>query len=243
MRTLLVCLGARGCLHLRAGRAMGTLLLVLACLDARAALAFEWAVPAEASRVDVAGVQQARGIPVKLEAATSRLSAPELLRYFAGRFRERGLFIPPAKDQLVVEGALQLTALDVERLLSYTVLLRPLPDGRGTQVLMSTADLDAARSEGPAFVPLPPGASSVVSVDVEAARSVSFAVQARPEQVAAFYREVLPRDGYREQEPGVFTLGPRTLRVHTRALADGRLGVVVREQTLPEAAVLPPPQE
>ncbi len=222
---------------------MRTLLLVLVCLGARAVSAFEWAVPSEASRVDVAGVQQARGIPVKLEAATSRLPALELLRYFAARFRERGLFIPPAKDQLVVEGALQLTGLDVERLRAYTVLLRPLPDGRGTQVLMSTADLDAARSEGPAFIPLPPGASSVVSVDVEAARSVSFSVQTRPEQVAAFYREVLPRDGYREREPGVFTLGPRTLRVHTRPLADGRLGVVVRAQTLPDVAPIPQPQE
>jgi hypothetical protein len=230
-------------------RRLSLLLWGLACLGAPAASAFEWAVPAEAARVDVAGVQQARGIPVKLEAATSRLPAPELLRYFAGRFRERGLFIPPEKDQLVVAGALQLTALDVDRLLAYTVLLRPLPRGRGTQVLMSTADLEAARGEGPAFVALPPDASSVVTVDVESARSVSFATPARPEQVAAFYREVLTRDGYHEREPGVFERGSETLRLHTRPLGNGRLGVVVREQRLPDASApvpevaTPHPQE
>jgi hypothetical protein len=218
-------------------------LLALFSLGAHAAPPFSWEVPGEVSRVDVDGLQWVRGIPVKLESATSKLPAPKLLEHFAQKFRAHQLFIPPAKDQLVVKGALQLTALDVDRLLSYTVMLRPLQDGKGTQVLMSTTLLSAARTESTSFVPLPPGATSVLTVDVEAGRSVTFAVPAQPEQVSTFYRQALAPEGYREKEPGVFARGAETLRIHTRPLEDGRLAVVVRSQLLPEAATPAAPPE
>lgn len=188
-----------------------------------------WEVPGLTSRVEVAGLPVAQGIPMKLTMATSSLQPAEAIAHYAADFAQNGLYIPPARDQLEVEGALQLTALDVDRLFSYTVIARALPDNRGSRLLLSIASLDepAAQKAEP-LVSLYPGATAALTTQGEGSRTLSYLVAATAAQIEAFHSAALTKAGFTRDAEGVFVRGGDALKVSVRPQPDGRAAVVIK---------------
>lgn len=189
---------------------------------------FEWEVPGMVAHVEVAGIMEAQGIPMKLHAVTSSWKPPELFDHFVKVFEEQGFYLPPPEHQVVVHGALSLTAMDVDRMLVYTVFLRINPDGKTTKVLLGTSNMGLAKNpQAVAFVPLFPGARNVITSNVEVGRSVRYLASTTPRDLADFYRKAMTEAGYTESRPGVYFKGREQIEVLARPLADGTLSVFV----------------
>ncbi len=184
--------------------------------DAPSTPPFRWEVPGLLNWVDSAGPQLSNGMPVILQMARSKNSLESLLQHFATSFEKAGLYVPPGPEQLRVSQEPQLSALDPERMLSYSVILQPNLDGTVT-VILGTADLSqydaAATSLG--WAPLPPDATKVMRTETEDAQSAVFATTGTKEEVMAFYRKKLGGAGFQEAEPGLFLRGGEHLRVFT----------------------------
>lgn len=189
---------------------------------------FAWDVPGTVSHVEVVGTQVARGIPMKLHAVTSSWPPDALFRHFAEQFQKQGFFIPPPSHQTFVHGALSLAAVDVNRDLTYTVFLRPVPGSKTTRVLLGTANMAQIRKPGGgSFAPVYPGAAQLVTADLEVGRTLSYVTTATAEQLLAFYRETMVAAGWREKSPGLYLKDTERVQVLARPLEQGRLSVVV----------------
>lgn len=189
---------------------------------------FAWDVPGTVSHVEVAGMQVARGIPMKLHAVTSSWPPDALFRHFAERFQKQGFFIPPPSHQTFVHGAMTLAAVDVNRDLTYTVFLRPVPGSKTTRVLLGTANMArVSKPGGESFAPVYPGASQLVTSDLETGRTLSYVTTATAEQLITFYREAMVAAGWREKSPGLYLKGTERVQVLARPLEKGGLSVVV----------------
>ncbi|MBK7862131.1 MAG: hypothetical protein IPJ65_26655 [Archangiaceae bacterium] len=199
---------------------MSALLFTVALVAAQG-----WDVPAETSRVEVAGETSAAGMPMKLTVATSALKAEALMAHYRRVFAERALYLPPPSAQLEVEGAVQLSALDVEHRLAYQVIARELPGKRGSKLLLSVASLETVGAARPEVTF--PGAGAVLRTEGEGSSTFSYAVTAREDEVRAFHAEVLAKAGYRQGAGGAFERAGEAVRVMTKALENGRVAVVV----------------
>jgi hypothetical protein len=190
--------------------------------------AFSWSVPGMVSHVDIAGTIVAQGIPMKLHMVESSWKPPELFDHFGKVFTQAGFYIPPPKHQLVVHGAATLTAMDVERMLVYTVIMRISPDGKTTKVFLGTSNMEQAKSAASqAFVPIYPGARNVLTSDVEVGRTLGFVTSARPEELHAFYRRVLTEKGFQEESPGVYFKDRERIEVLARPSDKDGLSVLI----------------
>jgi hypothetical protein len=190
--------------------------------------AFEWNVPGIVSHVDVVGLVQAQGVPMKLNAVESTWMPPELFNHFLKEFTEAGFYLPPPKHQLVVHGAASLTAMDVERELVYTVIMRVNPDGKTTKVLLGTSNMGLARKPSDtAFAPVYPGATNLVTTNVEVGRTVGYSVHATPEELNAFYSKAMVQAGFKEERPGLYSKDRELIEVFVKPQAPGELSVLV----------------
>jgi hypothetical protein len=131
---------------------------------------------------------------------------------------------------MAVSDGVQLTALDVDRLLTYTVMLRDLPHGKGAQVLMGTASIGALLPKDSVMIPKYPGATSVLMTEGEGGRTVTYAVAAQPGEVEQFYVAALKQQGFTRDDEGTFTRPGESVRVLMRALKSGKLAVVVTSE-------------
>ncbi|WP_224241107.1 hypothetical protein [Hyalangium gracile] len=211
---------------------MALVALLWASEAAAQRLPFTWDVPRTVGVVDVPGEMKAGGIPVKLRAVRSTEKPQVLLQHIVRRFEAWGFYIPPIETQAQPFREPQITALDLERLISYTAIFQPNPDGT-TTVYLGEANLSQPPAKLSPIAPVYPGARDVLSTDVEVARSLSYAVAATPEQVQDFYRAELSQQGYAETEPQVYRLGADELQVMVRAPKPGQSAVVVLHRTVP----------
>ncbi len=189
---------------------------------------FRWDVPGLIAWVDSPGVQISDGVPLTLQVARSKLSVEVLLQHFADSFQKAGLFIPPGREQLRAFQEPQLTALDPERLVAYTVIFQANPDDTVTLIL-GTSDLRHYKPAGAAalgWAPLPPGAEQLMHTQMEGAQSAAFTVSSSKEQVLAFYRDAMKRAGFEEEEPGVFRRGGEVISLYLQ-LQEGQLAVSI----------------
>jgi hypothetical protein len=222
----------------RSSFASAALIVLLPSLAAAGRPPFSWAaieVPKTRAVIPVHGKLEAAGVPVRAMQVVSDEKPDELARYFIKLFKDAGLYLPPSSHQVLVKDALQLTALDVERLHSFTVVIAPNPDGT-CSVTLGEAALNARRPAGGTFAPVMPDAVEMVNVDVEAARSMSYQTRASAEAIGAFYRETLGKAGYTEISAGVFRNSERELSVVTRDLDERTRVVLVKARTRPAAA-------
>lgn len=217
-----------------------TWLAVVALLGASEAAAqrlpFSWDVPKVVGVVDVPGEMKADGVPVKIRAVRSSEKPQVILQHLVDRFEEWGFYIPPIETQAQPFREPQITALDYEHLISYTAIFQPNPDG-STTVFMGEANLSQPPVKPNAFAPLYPGAKDVLHTDVEAARSLTYTVAAKPEEVRAFYRKELLKKGYTETEPNLYRIGPDELQVLVNATkAPGQSAVVLMQRAALDAS-------
>ena len=200
---------------------------------ARAAAPLRWDVPSAFMSVPVHGEQEALGVPMRLTAVRSRASVSDLFDHFLRAFEKADLYIPPREGQFMAEGGLSLTGLDVERLVSYTVIFQPMPDGT-TTVLLGEADLHRRKAPGAdGRVPVYPGARGLLRSRNEGADTLAYTVKAPPGEVLRFYQETLGRAGFTPspEEPTTFVRAGHVFQVLLqRAHAPGEVSVVVFER-------------
>ena len=214
------------------------LALVLLC-GAGVALAqrptFTWDVPRVLETVDVPGVMKANGIPVKLRSVRSAERPEVILQQLVDRFEAAGFYIPPDSHRTQWVAEPQLTALDTDRLISYTFVLQPNADGT-TTVLLGEANLGLARKEQGTFAPVFPGGTDLLRSEMEGARTLSYSVAAEPEKVGAFYLASLREAGFTEEADGLWRRGREELRVGVRPGPGGRVAVLLVQRTTAEDA-------
>ena len=189
-----------------------------------------WPTPNLLQAVEVPAVIKAQGIPTQLRAVLLKIEPDLLLQKYVDAFQAAGFYIPPVRQQPQPLNVPMLTALDPERSISYTVILQPHGDGTTTAIL-GEANLALRDKPGEDVAPLFPGAKNVVRTEQESARVLAYEAPGTPEQVQAFYRDVLPKAGYAESEEpsekGTFQKGAAQLRFLLKQKAPGQSSVVV----------------
>lgn len=225
-------------MQLSARWAVLVLALAWGSASARGRPGFTWDVPRVLEAVDVPGVMRADGIPVKLRSVLSAEKPEVILQHLVDRFEDAGFYIPPDKHRTQWLAEPQLTALDTERLISYTFVLQPNPDGT-TTVVLGEANLSQARRAQSAFAPVYPGGTDVMQSDMEGARTLTYLVTAAPEKVRDFYLKELTAAGFTEASTGEWLRGGEEVRVGVRPVKAGRVSVILMRRTAGEAALEP----
>ncbi len=203
---------------------------------------FTWDVPRVLEAVDVPGVMRADGIPVKLRSVKSAERPEVILQHLVNRFEAAGFYIPPDHHRTQRLAEPQLTALDTNRLISYTFLLQPNPDG-STTVVLGEANLGQARREQSAFAPVFPGGADLMQSEMEGARTMTYLVAAESGKVRDFYATELRGAGFTETSDGTWRRGGEELRVSVRAAKADRVAVIVMRRTVVEDVLAPTVQE
>jgi hypothetical protein len=201
-------------------------------------LPFTWDVPKIIETVEVPGIMRADGIPVKLRSVKSAERPEVILQHLVDRFQAWGFYIPSKRSQWLKEP--QLTALDTERLISYTFVIQPSPDG-STTVLLGEANLGRWEKTVAVIAPVYPEAVDVMNTDVEVARTLSYRVPALKStpDITGFYRQQLTKAGYTETEPNTYRKGSEELLVTVSPPKGGHMSVMVVRRVSTEAT-LPP---
>jgi hypothetical protein len=214
---------------MRAAWVLGLMLALGAGEAAAQRLPFTWDVPKVVEEIEVPGIMRADGIPVKLRSVKSTERPEVILQHMVDRFQAWGFYIPRKRTQWLREP--QLTALDTDRLISYTFIIQTNPDGT-TTVVLGEANLREKTAKMSPIAPVYPGAKEVVTSDLEVARSVTYLLsgQASPD-VEGFYRRELTQLGYTQLEPGIYRKGTEELMVTVRPAKGNQLSVVVLSRT------------
>jgi hypothetical protein len=202
---------------------------------------FTWDVPRVVESVDVPGVMRADGIPVKLRSVRSAEKPEIIVQHLVRRFEAAGFYIPPDRHRTQRLAEPQLTALDTDRLISYTFILQPNPDGT-TTVVLGEANLALARKEQSTFVPVFPGGTDVMQSEMEGARSLTYTVTADQGKVREFYLTELRGAGFTETSPGIWNRSGEELRVAMRPGSAGRVVVIIMRRTTTEEVLSPRPE-
>jgi len=192
-----------------------------------------WEVMKRVAEVEVPGTLRVENVEVSLHAYVSKASMDALLEDFLRQFQSAGLFIAPPPERVDVFQP-RLTGFDPVRGLSHSVILLPNRD-HTTTVVLGVADhtrqFSAMRQGG---LPMMPEAEAPFVTTEEGVAWVSYLTRASPQEVFAFYRDVLARDGYREVEPGRFRKASTELRVTTGTRDGARAVQVLQRATTPE---------
>ena len=197
-----------------------------------------WKVPGVVSTLDVPGEMNVGGIPIHLQVYSSREDVVHLLQSFVTSFAEAGYYVPDRQPRLVAQP--HLTALNPRTLVAYTLILEPEPGGHLTTVVLGEAKLNELKPPPASeLLPVYPGGRNVLQGDFEGARTLTYQVSARDEQVRAWYREHFTRQGFKEEEPLLFRRQEQEARV-TVSTVKGALNVVIFLKTAPESPPLQP---
>jgi hypothetical protein len=170
---------------------------------------FKWDVPDLVEYVNVPGITMADMVPVRFNAAISKQDVKTLAQHYVKKFAEAGFYLPPRDRQMELEpGAVQVTGLDTQTLISYVAILKPI-DARNTRVLMAEAAMqafvDSVNNPGAApgdFAPIMPGAQSTVRSSTEGTKMITFTTPEPEAAVKAFYRQTLVSAGYQAVADG-----------------------------------------
>lgn len=221
-------------------RALMLFTSLVATSTAVAAAPFAWDIPGAVSEVQVPARTSVSGVDVRMKAVASSWKPEALVRHVLQSFRRAGLYIPPPARQRRASSEVTLTALDVKRLVSYTLVLQPNADGTTTCIL-GEADLKkTAPPKDESAPPMFPGAEEPISARTEGARTVTYSAKARAEEVLAFYREALRKAGYQEEKEAEFVRGDERLQLLTRKLGGERVAVTLIQNRPPQEVPLVP---
>jgi hypothetical protein len=173
-------------------------MLSLLCM-ALGAAPFEWRLPPALAVVDVPVAIEANGVPVRLHAALVEGRIEDLAPKLARDFVAAGLYLAPVAPE-----DRHLTALDPQRLVSYTIAFEQTTKTRVTLVWGEAALSKLLESNQSSQLPVFPGARGVLRTSAEGLRTVWFVSDASESEVAGFYRATLGSAGWSEKSAGTF---------------------------------------
>lgn len=194
-----------------------TLLLATLCITTltvgptASANAFVKDVPGAVSKPTIAEKMVVDGVVIESSTLVSNKDVATLKAHFRALFLKRGLYLAEEMEAVKLQLGEQVTGLDTENLISYTVILQP--SGKGaTTLIFSSAELGKRRQkEVPAFAPAYPGSGPVTSTQLEWMKSMTYTTTATPAEIRAFYREKLTAQGYEQGPDDGFTKGPERI--------------------------------
>lgn len=188
---------------------------------------FQWDIPEPLGKVEVPGIVQADGIPMKLNAVVSGRRVEDLIQHFATSFSRAGLFIPPMRLQKQISKNPQLTAYDPERQIAFSVIFQANPNKTTTVILGEAHVGERRKATDGFFAPVFPGSEYPIQNDSEGLKLLAYSARASEGEVQAFYRDTLGRAGFKEVETGVFRRQAQELRLSVQKRANGTVTVRV----------------
>jgi hypothetical protein len=199
-----------------------------------------WKVPLAIDAVDVPERVIARGLPVAMHAVRSKASLAALEQDLAQQFLAAGLYFPPRGAVTTTSGSPQLTALDPDTFIAYTVFLQPNPDGTTTAIFTETylAEHQRVAAEGVKFAPVFPGAKNVMVTRSEGVDLLHYRTTASADAIDAFNADAMRKAGYaRDAKSGArgFRRGGEVLEVTLKPAAGGSTDVLVVHRMAIEA--------
>lgn len=211
--------------------------VVIACVglsggSANAADLFSQAVPGAVAPASAPSITELDGVKVKMSTAVSTKSVGDLKAHYRGVFEQMGLYLDDEVNDIALKDTDQITALDTERLISWTVLLKPSKQGAVT-VLLTSSEL--SRKPGPTappFAPLMPNAVDLVQSNLETMDAFTYAVPATPLEIKDFYRAHFKKAGFKEEGDLIFTKGNEQIAL-TVSPGVATRGVMLVRQTAP----------
>ncbi len=157
---------------------------------------FTWDIPQVLEKVEVPGVVEGMGTPVKLHAVRTKLKLLDIMGYMDREFAKARLYVAPRKDLTMLTSDPQLHGFDPFRKIGFSVIYQPNADGT-TTLILGEAHLDEGRGLSSGFsLPVHPRAQGTLQSKQEGAVVVAYTVQAPEAEVAQFYTDVLGMQGY-----------------------------------------------
>lgn len=179
---------------------------------------------------------ESEGLPMKLHAVRSKLRIDLLIDHVRRSFHEANLYVAP--NQVQVSSDPQLTGLDPDRMVAFTVIFQANADGSTTAIL-AESHLAERRENKSYFAPVHPGGQAPLETNVEGARTLSYGVFVPETEIHRFYKDLLPKIGYVEQPGMKFRKGDRQLTVHYNARKGEMARVMVFEGPYLEDSLQP----
>ncbi|WP_426751150.1 hypothetical protein [Myxococcus sp. Y35] len=184
-----------------------TWVMTLSVGPTASANAFVKDVPGAISKPTLAEKTVVDGVVIETSTLVSNKDVATLKAHFRELFIRRGLYLSEATAEMKLQLGEQVTGLDTDNLISYTVILQP-SGKNATTLIVSSAELGKRQQKSvPAFAPVYPGSGPVTSTQLEWMKSMSYPTTATPAEVRAFYREKLAAQGYAPGPDDTFIKG------------------------------------
>ena len=196
---------------------------------------FRWQLKNVVDEVEMPGLQESNGIPVKLHEVRIKGDLRDVMEDVVDQFTRQGLYLEPVTKQPQLTAETQITALDWSRFISYTVLIKPDKRSGTCSVVLAEANLGLAAAMRqragalPDFAPVPPQAKNLLRGTANELQSLSFSVPMSEDAVKKWYAEEMKRRGYVEKEGG-FERGTEEIRMSVRR-NEGELVVLLLRHT------------
>jgi hypothetical protein len=193
---------------------------------------FKWRFDKAVSTFKVDGTVEIEGIPVRMQGVKVKSTLIETLMDLRAEFLKQGLWMEDFNKQPQIAAQTQITALDVDRFISYTALVEPLADKVHCRVLIGEANLAVgaqvrkARAGQADFVALPDGAQTVMRSKSEGLETLSYATQMSEKDTIRFFDDQLAVRGFQRIAPGHWQLGTTEIKVRTGPVS-GKTGVML----------------
>ncbi|WP_163786717.1 hypothetical protein [Myxococcus vastator] len=191
-------------------------------------------VPGAVSQPTQAEKTVVDGVVIETSTLVSSKDVATLKAHFRALFARRGLYLAEETAEMKLKLGDQVTGLDPERLISYTVILQP-SGKNATTLIVSSAELARRQHKAaPAFAPVYPGSGPVTSTQLEWMKSMSYATTATPAEVRAFYREKLSAQGYAPGPDDAFIKGAERIALTVAPGVTERTVLLIHEMGVAE---------
>ena len=199
---------------------------------------FRWAMRNVVEDIDIPGVQESNGVPVKLHAVRVKNDLRGVLEEIVGSFEKQGLYIQPVDQQQQFTAETAVTALDVDRFISYTAIIRCERNGICSVVLgeanvgLAAAMRQFNKAKG-TFAPVPPNATGMVTTSAEGMSSLAYSVPMGEAEVKKWYAAELPKLGFKALPDHRYKRGTEVVTVSTRRHEGTVTVLLIRRASLP----------
>jgi hypothetical protein len=199
---------------------------------------FKWHLQNVIENIEMPGMQESGGIPVKLHAVRVKNNLRGVLEELVNDFVKQGLYMQPFDQQAQFTAETAVTGLDTERFISYTAIIRPENGGFCT-VVLGEANIGLAavnkqlykgRNE---FAPVPELARHRLTSRAEGMQSLTFLVAMPEVQLRAWYSAEMKKRGYEERD-SVFKKGREHISLRTRMDGVDTAALLIRREITPD---------
>ena len=200
---------------------------------------FVWKLNNVIENIDMPGMQESNGIPVKLHAVRVKGDLIDTVDDVSKGFVRAGLFMEPVLQQPQMTAETQVTALDWSRFISYTAIIEPDKRTGTCLVVLGEANIGLGAAmkkmhQVPDFAPLPPNAQNLMRSRAETLETLSFTATMTDVDVKKFYSDEMKKRGYTEKD-GTFDKPGEQIRLAVRKDKGDVVVMLLKHQTGPVA--------